>query len=118
VFYITCLMSQIEAYGPGLQPTGIVVNTVTEFTVDASKAGSLPSGELPKVVITDASSVQVKADIVDNKNSTFTVRYTPTRAVIYTITVTYSGTAVQKSPYKVIIRIVQRKTSPFSVISI
>ena len=94
-------MSQIEAYGPGLQPTGIIINTATEFTVDASKAGSLPSGELPKVVITDASSTQVKVDIVDNKNSTFTCRYTPTRAVIYTITVTYSGTAVQKSPFKV-----------------
>jgi len=96
-----CELQQIEAYGPGLKPTGITVNATTEFTVDASKAGTLPSGELPKVVITDASSTPVKVDIIDNKNSTFTCRYTPTRAVIYTITVTYSTTAVQNSPFKV-----------------
>ena len=91
----------MEAYGPGLQPTGVTANAVAEFTVDASKAGQLPAGELPKVVVADASSSAIKVDVIDNKNSTFTCRYTPTRAAVYTVTVTFSSTPVQNSPFKV-----------------
>lgn len=30
---------QVKAYGPGLQPTGVIVNKPTEFTIDAHLAG-------------------------------------------------------------------------------
>jgi filamin len=91
----------VEAYGPGLQPTGVTVNAVAEFTVDASKAGLLTAGQLPVVTISDGSSTPLKVEIIDNKNSTFTCRYTPTKAVLYTITLTFAGTAVCNSPFKV-----------------
>lgn len=32
-------MLQVKAYGPGLKPTGIIVNKPTEFTIDARMAG-------------------------------------------------------------------------------
>lgn len=84
-----------------MQPTGVTVSTVTEFTVDASKAGPLQAGQLPIVAITDGSSTPVKVEIIDNKNSTFTCRYTPTKAVLYTVTVTFAGAGVSNSPFKV-----------------
>lgn len=32
-------MLQVKAYGPGLKPTGVIVNKPTEFTIDARMAG-------------------------------------------------------------------------------
>lgn len=32
-------MLQVKAFGPGLKPTGVIVNKQTEFTVDARMAG-------------------------------------------------------------------------------
>lgn len=29
----------MKAYGPGLEPTGVIVNKATEFTIDACLAG-------------------------------------------------------------------------------
>lgn len=34
---------QVKAFGPGLQPTGVIVNKPAEFTIDARQAGN---GEL------------------------------------------------------------------------
>lgn len=36
---VCLLLLQVKAYGPGLQPTGIIVNKPTEFTIDARLAG-------------------------------------------------------------------------------
>jgi len=30
---------QVKAFGPGLEPTGVIVNKSTQFTVDAREAG-------------------------------------------------------------------------------
>lgn len=30
---------QVKAFGPGLEPTGVIVNKSTQFTVDARQAG-------------------------------------------------------------------------------
>lgn len=32
-------MLQVKAFGPGLRPTGVIVNKATEFTIDARMAG-------------------------------------------------------------------------------
>lgn len=32
-------MLQVKAFGPGLKPTGVIVNKPTEFTIDATMAG-------------------------------------------------------------------------------
>ena len=77
------------------------MSSVAEFTIDASKAGPLPTGELPKVTVVDASRQSVNVQVTDNKNATFTCRYTPTKAVLYIVTVTYRTTAVKGSPFKV-----------------
>lgn len=36
---VTTVLSQVKAFGPGLKPTGVIVNKPTEFTVDARMAG-------------------------------------------------------------------------------
>jgi len=89
----------VEAHGPGLQPQGVQVNAVAEFTVDASKAGHVAPVDITAV---DADSNVVDVKVTDNKNSTYTCRYTPTKAVMHTICIAYGGVAIPKSPFKVI----------------
>jgi len=89
---------KVEAHGPGLQPQGVVVNVPTEFTVDARKAGQTAALDISAVDV-DSNVVDVK--ITDNKDSTYTCRYTPTKAVMHTICISYGGVAIPKSPFKV-----------------
>jgi len=88
----------VEAHGPGLQPQGVVVNTVAEFTVDARKAGQTAPLDITAVDV-DSNPVEVK--ITDNKDGTYTCRYTPVKSVMYTICISYGGVAIPKSPFMV-----------------
>jgi len=91
---------KVEAHGPGLQPQGVVVNAVAEFTVDARKAGQTAPLDISAVDV-DSNVVEVK--ITDNNNGTYTCRYTPTKTVMYTICISYGGVAIPKSPFKVML---------------
>ena len=88
----------MEAHGPGLQPQGVAVNVPTEFTVDARKAGQPASLDITAVDV-DSNVVDVK--VTDNKDATYTCRYTPTKSVMHTICISYGGVAIPKSPFKV-----------------
>jgi len=89
---------KVEAYGPGLQPEGVAVNAVAEFTVDARKAGQKATLDISAVDV-DSNAVDVK--VTDNNDGTYTCRYTPTKSVLYTICIAYGGVSVPKSPFKV-----------------
>ena len=89
---------QVEAHGPGLQPEGVAVNAATEFTVDATKAGQVVPLDITAV---DADSNVVEVKVTDNKNGTYTCRYTPIKSVMHTICISYGGVAIPKSPFKV-----------------
>lgn len=52
--------SQVNCYGSGLQPNGLVLNKPAEFTVDTKKAGNAP---LDVKVMDDRCSCEVKETI-------------------------------------------------------
>ena len=88
----------MEAHGPGLQPQGVMANMITEFTVDARKAGQTATLDISAV---DADSNVVEVKVTDNKDGTYTCRYMPTKNVVYTICISYGGVAIPKSPFVV-----------------
>ena len=89
---------QVMAHGPGLQAEGVVLNTLTEFTVDASKAGQVAPLD---IVAVDADSNPVEVKVTDNKNRTYTCKYTPVKATLHTICISYGGVSIPNSPFKV-----------------
>ena len=74
------------------------MNVMTEFTVDASKAGQVAPLDISAV---DAESNVVDVKVLDNKDGTYTCKYTPVKANLHTICIAYGGVAVPNSPFKV-----------------
>lgn len=90
----------MTASGPGLEKNGVFVNKWAEFTVDARQAGATAPLFISAL---DIDSKPVEVTITDNKNGTYSCRYLATRTVKYTITITYGGANISKSPFEVIV---------------
>ncbi|XP_067124657.1 LOW QUALITY PROTEIN: filamin-A-like [Centruroides vittatus] len=89
---------KVEAYGPGLQKSGVVQGQPTEFTIDKRKAG----GNAPlNVTITDEEYRPVDLKIQDNKDGTYKCSYKPTKNNKHTVQINYGGVAIPKSPFRV-----------------
>lgn len=88
---------QVIAKGPGLEKTGVATSKWAEFTVDAKKAGKAPL----KITCLDVDLKPVDVQITDNKDGTYACKYMPKRAVKHTVTITWGGVQVPKSPFKV-----------------
>ena len=91
-------MPQVLVTGPGVERSGVVVGRQTEFTVDARQAGT--ASLVTSAVDVDGTRAEVT--VTDNKDGTYTCRYTATRAVKYSVSVTWGGVSVTKSPFKVL----------------
>ena len=89
--------SKVIAEGPGLQKTGVTTNKYAEFTVDTRKAGKAPL----KITCEDDQHKPVNVEIVDKKNGTFACKYMPKKQCKHTVTITYGGVQIPKSPFKV-----------------
>lgn len=87
----------MEVSGNGVQPSGVIVNEQTEFVVDARKAGSAPL----EVSLTDVDYNVVNLLTTDNRDGTFTCRYTPSRTVRHTAFISYGVLSVPGSPFRV-----------------
>lgn len=92
--------ARVRCYGPGLQSTGVCVGAETNFTVETFSAGS--KGDV-QVVIENPQAAQVPVSIHynDDKNMTYTCRYTATMEGDHKITVNFNNTQVPKSPFSV-----------------
>ncbi|GIY01877.1 filamin-A [Caerostris darwini] len=89
---------KVEAYGPGLQKSGVVLGQPTEFTIDCKKAG----GHAPlDVSVMDEDLKPVEIKITDNKDGTYKAQYRPTKNNKHTVQVNYGGVAIPKSPFRV-----------------
>lgn len=89
---------KVEAYGPGLQKTGLVQGQPTEFTIDTRKAG----GHAPlDVSIFDENYKPVDVKVQDNKDGTFKCTYRPTFTNKHTVQINYGGSAIRNSPFRV-----------------
>uniref|UniRef100_A0A3Q3JD12 Calponin-homology (CH) domain-containing protein n=1 Tax=Monopterus albus TaxID=43700 RepID=A0A3Q3JD12_MONAL len=90
---------KVKAYGPGLQPTGVIVNKPTEFTIDARMAGK---GQL-KIYAQDAEGHTIDIKITDKKDGTFLCVYTPVKPIKHTIIITWGEVNVPSSPFRVMV---------------
>ncbi|XP_041460317.1 filamin-A-like isoform X4 [Lytechinus variegatus] len=91
-------VQNVRAYGPGLED-GNVISKPTEFTVETFGAGS---GNV-EVLIKDPKGNKVENTIRANKDKkqTYTVEYTAKIHGKHTITITFKGVDIPKSPYTV-----------------
>ena len=87
----------MKAFGPGLQKDGVEINKPAEFTVDAKLGGK---GELG-ILIHDQWGNPVEPAIMDNRDGTYAVTYTPKEPLKHTVAITWGGVSIPASPYKV-----------------
>jgi len=90
------------AYGPGLE--GGAAKEPTHFTVVAHNRKGDPvgsGGDRFDVKINDPYGSEIKSEVVDNKDGTYTVNYRPADVGNHTITVQHEGKNVADSPYHV-----------------
>ncbi|XP_064417245.1 filamin-C isoform X3 [Latimeria chalumnae] len=93
--------SKVRAEGPGLNRTGVEVGKPTHFTVFTKGAGKA------KLDVHFAGVVKGEAvcdfEIIDNHDYSYTVRYTAVQQGNLTITITYGGDPIPKSPFTIIV---------------
>lgn len=91
--------ARVRCYGPGIEPTGVVVGAPTHFTVETFSAGQ---GEV-QVFIEDPKGNLQPADVKFNndKGKTYTVTYTANMEGPHKVKVTFAGKDVPKSPFSV-----------------
>uniref|UniRef100_A0A4W4H085 Calponin-homology (CH) domain-containing protein n=1 Tax=Electrophorus electricus TaxID=8005 RepID=A0A4W4H085_ELEEL len=90
---------KVKCYGPGLEPSGCIVNRPAEFTIDARAAGR---GQL-RIYAQDSEGYPIDIQITDNGDSTFFCVYIPTKPIKHTIIITWGGVNVPNSPFRVTI---------------
>ncbi|XP_053530109.1 filamin-B isoform X2 [Ictalurus punctatus] len=88
---------QVKAYGPGLEKTGCIINKPAEFTVEAKDAGKGPL----KILAQNADGEPVDVKVKSKGEGVYSCSYTPTAAIKHTVAVTWGGTNVPNSPFRV-----------------
>lgn len=91
--------ARVRCYGPGIEPTGVVVGAPTSFTVETFSAGQ---GDVTAVVEAPAGQ-QLPVDIRynDDKAKTYTATYTAKKEGPHKVKVEFAGKQVPKSPFPV-----------------
>uniref|UniRef100_U3K7V6 Filamin C n=1 Tax=Ficedula albicollis TaxID=59894 RepID=U3K7V6_FICAL len=88
---------KVKAFGPGLEPTGCIVDRPAEFTIDARAAGKGPL----KLYAQDAEGCPIDIKVKDNGDGTFHCVYVPTKAMKHTVIVAWGGVNTPNSPFRV-----------------
>ncbi|KAL0968726.1 hypothetical protein UPYG_G00270880 [Umbra pygmaea] len=94
-----CFPEKVKAFGPGLEPTGVIVNKPAEFTIDARLAGK---GQL-KIYAQDSDGITIDIKITDKGDGTFFCVYVPVKPIKHTIIITWGDVNVPNSPFRVIV---------------
>ncbi|XP_044766045.1 filamin-A isoform X1 [Coccinella septempunctata] len=92
--------NKVRVYGPGVEPTGVVVGAPATFTVETFSAGR---GQV-EVTVENPLGQQEPVDIKVNndRNSTYySVMYTPHYEGVHKVQVKFAGRDVPKSPFAV-----------------
>ncbi|XP_056130431.1 LOW QUALITY PROTEIN: filamin-B [Lampris incognitus] len=89
--------AMVEAYGPGLEKTGCVISQPAEFTVNAKDAGQGPL----KISAQDAEGAPVDVKVRNKGDGVYSCSYTPTSPLKHTVAITWGGTSVPNSPFRV-----------------
>ncbi|KAM6947498.1 filamin B a [Lycodopsis pacificus] len=91
--------SKVMVKGPGIEPAGNVANSPTYFDIYTAGAGT---GDVT-AVIRDPQGRQnvVEAMMEDKGDSTYRCTYRPTQAGPHSVTVTFGGVGIPRSPFAV-----------------
>ncbi|XP_074063042.1 filamin-A isoform X2 [Macrotis lagotis] len=90
----------VKCYGPGVEGKGVFREATTEFNVDA-RALTKVGGPHIKTRVANPSGNLTDAYIQDNRDGTYKVEYTPYEEGVHSVNVTYDGSPVPSSPFRV-----------------
>ncbi|KAA3679014.1 filamin [Paragonimus westermani] len=93
-------VSRVHAYGPGLQPTGVLKESFAKFTVDAKPVDPQGRG-LVKAIVVNPHKQRTACLVQNNGDGTWKCSYSPIDEGLHHIEVTYDGAPVQGSPFPV-----------------
>ncbi|XP_014268387.2 filamin B a isoform X2 [Maylandia zebra] len=93
----TSFPDKVQAYGPGLEKSGCVVNQPAEFTVNAEHAGKGPLN----ITAQDAEGLPVEVKMRSKGDGLYSCSYTPTSSLKHTVAVSWAGVSIPKSPFRV-----------------
>nr|XP_061814514.1 filamin-B-like isoform X1 [Nerophis lumbriciformis] len=88
---------KVQAFGPGLEMNGCLVNQPTEFTVNAKDAGNGPL----RIMAQDAEGLPMDVKVRSKGEGQYLCSYTPTSAQKHTLAVAWGGVNIPGSPYRV-----------------
>uniref|UniRef100_A0A8C1JVM4 Filamin B n=1 Tax=Cyprinus carpio TaxID=7962 RepID=A0A8C1JVM4_CYPCA len=103
IMYCVCLCvsasvpGACRATGRGLQPRGVRVRQVADFKVDTRNAGS---GDL-KVTVKGPKGLEEPVKQKDASDGVYSYEYYPHTPGKYTVTITWAGQHILKSPFEV-----------------
>ncbi|XP_033927771.1 LOW QUALITY PROTEIN: filamin-A [Melopsittacus undulatus] len=90
----------VKVYGPGVEGEGVFREAVTEFDVDA-RALTKVGGPHVKTRVCNPSGNVTETFVEDRGDGTYHVEYTPYEEGLHTVDVTYAGSPVPHSPFRV-----------------
>ncbi|KAF1372057.1 hypothetical protein PFLUV_G00260380 [Perca fluviatilis] len=93
----TCNPNACRATGRGLQPKGLRVKEVSDFKVYTKGAGS---GEL-KVTVKGPKGLEEPVKVIEMENGIFECNYYPIMMGKYTVTISWGGHSIPRSPFEV-----------------
>uniref|UniRef100_A0A8C2WE17 Filamin B n=1 Tax=Cyclopterus lumpus TaxID=8103 RepID=A0A8C2WE17_CYCLU len=88
---------KVQAFGPGLEKTGILVSQPAEFTVSAKDAGKGPL----KITAQDAEGLPMEVKVRSKGDGLYSCSYTAASPLKHTVAVTWGGVSVPNSPFRV-----------------
>lgn len=93
---------KVRAYGPGIEPRGLVAKAPANFTVETFGAGD---GQLALHVAgpTPGSEVPCEAVFNNDRKLTYSCSYVPQEEGHYVVTVNWSKRSIPGSPYPVLV---------------
>ncbi|XP_074525668.1 filamin B a [Halichoeres trimaculatus] len=91
--------SKVTAKGPGIEPAGCIAGKPTYFDIYTAGAGTGDVTAMIKDPAGRQNSVEVMME--DKGDSVYRCTYKPTQAGPHTVTVTFGGVGIPKSPFNV-----------------
>ncbi|XP_072237631.1 filamin-B isoform X1 [Leuresthes tenuis] len=88
---------KVQAYGPGLEKSGCLVNQPAEFTVSAEGAGKGPL----KITAQDGEGLPVEVKVRSKGDGLYQCSYTPTSPLKHTVAIAWGGVSIPNSPFRV-----------------
>uniref|UniRef100_A0A667XC07 Filamin B n=1 Tax=Myripristis murdjan TaxID=586833 RepID=A0A667XC07_9TELE len=88
---------KVQAFGPGLEKSGCLVNQPAEFTVNAKDAGKGPL----KITVQDAEGLPVEVKVRSKGEGVYACSYAPASPLKHTVAVAWAGVGVPGSPFRV-----------------